>query len=157
MFWPTDSFSSNSIGTILKSSASFELNSFDKAFACSFFHRDLDKFKLVEALSRFMAYATYATIILSLPMNLASRGAILRWSFRPWNACSNSLLHLNFFHHFNTWKKREYLPLTWDTSLLKVAILLVRLCTSFGLDRDHIFMRAWILLGFASISRWLTV
>ena len=58
---------------------------------------------------------------------------------------------------FRIWKKGWHLSLALDTKRLSAAILPIRRWTSFMLDGDELLSTSFILSGFATIPRLLTI
>ena len=86
---------------------------------------------------------------------LTRRGGELRYVFNAENSSSHFVSHLKAF--FRTWKKGWHLSLALDKNRLKAVILPVRRYTSFIPEGDGMSSTAFILFGFASIPRWLTM
>ena len=79
----------------------------------------------------------------------------LRYLFSAANACSQCVSHWKDF--FRIWKKGRHLSLALDTKWLSAAILPIRRWTSVMLNGDGMLSTTFILSGFASIPRLLTI
>ena len=88
-------------------------------------------------------------------MGLTRMGGELKNVFNAENASSHFVSHWKAF--FKTWKKDRHLSLSLDTNRLKATILPIRRWTSFIPDGGGMSSIAFILFGFASIPRWLTM